>query len=199
MDSNPYTAPTSEIAHEIPDASRQRFYVISRLKFFVMFIGTCGFYEIYWTYKHWAQFKRATKGDQWPVIRSFFLIFVIHSLAKEIDHTLKVKRLQHAWSPGWAAAFVIIVLIASRILDRMTYSAFASPTIDILSFLILPALAYVLYRVQLAANIACDDPEGKTNSHFSAANFAWLGVGLLLWLISLASLAVIMNPALFSE
>lgn len=74
MDSNPYAAPSSAV--EITTAPlNHRFYVASPTKFLIMYLGTMGIYEIYWVYKHWAQFKAATKGDQWPVMRALFPIF----------------------------------------------------------------------------------------------------------------------------
>ncbi len=197
MDSNPYLAPLSEPAVEIASERSQRYYVVSRAKFYALFIGTLGMYELYWVYKHWAQFKRATKGSEWPVMRALFPVFFIHSLTAEIDHTIRRNELSHKWGPGTLATVIIIVLITSGILDRLSMKSIGSPTTDILSLLFLPLIAYLFYRVQLAANIACDDPTGKTNSSFTAANFVWLGLGFVLWILSLAGLYALLNPDAF--
>jgi len=53
MDSNPYAAPSSEVAvAEKP--LRQRFYVVAPIKFFILFIVTLGLYQLYWHYKNWS-------------------------------------------------------------------------------------------------------------------------------------------------
>ena len=44
------------------------------------------------------------------------------------------------------------------------------------------------YNIQKAANVACDDSEGLSNSQLTAANIAWLVVGGLLWALILYGL-----------
>ncbi|MGH8498981.1 MAG: hypothetical protein ACRERV_09275, partial [Methylococcales bacterium] len=67
MNSNPYAAPDSELVIETTSSLKQRFYVVAPAKFLLLYFGTLGLYDLYWVYKHWAQFKLATQGDQWPV------------------------------------------------------------------------------------------------------------------------------------
>lgn len=199
VDTNPYAAPDSDLLLKTPGTFNQRFYVVSPLKFLVLYFGTLSLYDIFWVYKHWTQFKRATKGDQWPVMRTLFPVFFIHSLAEEIDHSLRRNNVQHAWHPGLFSAMVVILMIAGRILDRLGAADIGSPFTDILGMLTIFATGYFQYRIQCAANAACGDPEGNTNKNFTAANFAWLAFGCLFWLLSLAGIYILLNPSAFSE
>jgi len=199
MENNPYAAPDSELAVETTGSASQRFYVVSPAKFLLLYFGTLGMYDLYWVYKHGAQFKRATKGDQWPVMRTLFPIFFISSLTEEIEHSLRRNGVKHSWSAGLFAGIVIIMMISGRVFDRLAYAEIGSPVTDFLPFLTLVVSGYFQYRIQCAANSACGDPEGISNKNFTAANFIWLGLGSLLWLLSLAGLFLVLNPEAFVE
>ena len=52
-------------------------------------------------------------------------------------------------------------------------------------------IGYVLYRAQMAVNLAMDDPKGLSNRRFTWANVIWILIGGLIWLMALVG-AVLM-------
>ena len=45
------------------------------------------------------------------------------------------------------------------------------------------AVGFALAEVQGAINVACNEPEGESNGDLSAANWAWILLGALFWLL----------------
>ena len=87
------------------------------------------------------------------------------------------------WRSAPTAAMMTVLLVISKMLDRAAYRSIGSPVTDVLSILILlPLLAYFL-SVQDKINLVCNDPEGEGNACFTAANYAWIALGAVLWLL----------------
>ncbi|MFT3807197.1 hypothetical protein [Arenimonas sp.] len=187
---NPYLAPEAGLA-DGPAPVRPRFYVVSKAKFWALYLGTLGLYGIYWMYQHWANLKRARKSDEWPVMRGIFGIFFVHSLFAEFDQELARRGIRHEWSRVPIATATVILMLASNIMDRMAWRGVGSPYIDVLSLGVLPLIAFLAWQGQQAANEACEDPRGEGNRRFTAANIIWLVIGTLWWLLVLLSLFVI--------
>jgi hypothetical protein len=192
MDTNPYEAPSSHIEDNAQSEASQRFYVVSLPKFLVLFFVTASMYQIYWTYKHWVQFKRATKGDEWPVMRAIFSVFFTHSLFNEIGVSLSRSPLSYPWAAGLFGGFATFFLLLGNVLDRLSAKDIGSPYTDFMSLATIPLLAFFLYQGQRAANHACGDPLGESNQQFTAANIVWIIIGLAFWsLIAVGAMAVL--------
>jgi hypothetical protein len=199
MDTNPYEAPSSRIADSELGENKQRFYVVSLPKFLVLFFITAGMYQVYWTYKHWAQFKRATKGDEWPVMRAIFSVFFTHSLFNEIGLSLERSPFKYPWAAGLFGGLATLFLLTGNVLDRMAAKDVGSPYTDLMSLAVIPLLGFFLYQGQRAANHACGDPQGETNQQFTAANIVWIILGVLFWGLIALGIVAIMFPEQFSE
>lgn len=193
MDSNPYAAPSSEVAVD-EKPSRHRFYVVAPTKFFVLFIATLGLYQLYWHYKNWSLLKQARRSDEWPVMRAIFSIFFTHAMFREIDKELVMNRHNYAWRPEIHATIIVIILIADRIISRISDYSEDFTALDGISLLSVPALAYLLFQAQKAANLACGDPYGKTNANYTVANIIWIVLGGLFLLLIGLGLVVMMFP-----
>ncbi len=166
--------------------SPAKFYVVAPKKFFILFFVTLGLYTVAWSYQHWAHFKRATKDDDiWPGPRGLFSIFFIHSLGRMIEGTLKQKAIKQGWDSGPVATMFVIVYLGINVLDRMAARGIGSPITDILSLVLLPLLCNQLYSFQQAANGACDDAKGTSNSRLNWVNWVWIVLGSVLWLLIL--------------
>jgi hypothetical protein len=185
---NPYAAPEHLAAIETP-AEAGAFYVVAPRKFMLLFFGTAGLYSLYWMYRQWAQFKRATRGSEWPVARALFSVFFVHPLVREIDQSLKRAGSSHAWSPTSLANWIVVLMLVSTVADRMSAREVGSPVTDWLSLVTMVIFAFPMLDVQRAANAAAGDPEGQSNARFTAANIAWTVFGLLLWALLLLGLA----------
>ena len=184
---NPYAAPSHDRL-EVAPADTDRFYVVSALKFVVLYVVTFGLYSLYWDYKQWAMIKRATKGDEWPVARAIFNVFFQHSLNAEIDQRLRRQNIAFDWNPGARATAIVVVLLIGGATGRMSSREFGGLTVDLISIACIPLLAALRVQVQRAANAACGDPLGRTNARFGAANIIWCLFGGLFWLLVLIGL-----------
>jgi len=50
---------------------------------------------------------------------------------------------------------------------------------------ILSAEALAIHRIQRAANFASGDPEALANRRLTVANYVWLGLGAMFWVLLL--------------
>ncbi len=177
-----YMAPESALIDESVNTEPE-FYVVSPLKFGVLFFVTMGIYSIYWFYKNWWFYKHYHGEKIWPVPRGIFSIFFTHSLFKKVDATLKKIGGDYKWDPVGLASMYVLFAIASNALDRMAAKGVWAPYGDILSLLILFAIYWPLARAQRAINVSQQDADGRLNSNFSFANYLWILFGALLWVL----------------
>ena len=189
-DHNPYSTPDAGIV-EAAIPAEPRFYVVARGKFLALYLGTFGLYGIYWMYKHWANLKRSRKSDEWPVMRAIFSIFFVHSLFAEFDQELSRRQIRFEWNRIGIATMLVVTMLASKVVDRLSWREVGSPYTDVAALLVLPLMAFFAWRGQRAANAACLDPDAIGNRSFTAANIIWLIVGGLWWLLVLMGLFVI--------
>jgi hypothetical protein len=164
------------------------FYVVSQKKFFILYIGTLGIYAIYWFYKNWKLYKDATGSQLWPIPRAIFAVFFVHNLFGLIKEKITNKHGSFQWNHRSNATAVVVLIIISNLLDRLTMESVGSPYVDFLSLGILLPLAFSLYQAQAAINYSCDDPEGITNKKMTGMNYFWLAIGASLWIASIQSI-----------
>jgi hypothetical protein len=191
---NPYAPPTAQIKQlTAANAGGDSFYVVSPVKFWVLYIMTVNLYVIYWMYKHWANWKYVKKSDIWPVPRSIFQVFFVHSLVDEINKELRIKQIKYAWQGGLFATIVVIEMLISNAVGR--FATEASPLwVQLFPFATMPLAGYCLMQIQKTANTACDDPEGRSNANFTAANIIWCVVGGLFWMmVALGFIAIVFD------
>lgn len=171
-DDNIYAPPASGLQEPVPDAGNLEFYVVSKLKFSLLYFLTFGIYSLYWHYKNWTQYRRKHNESCFPVMRAIFSIFFTHTLFSEIRYRLKVNHPQVSWSSGIWATMVVIVVIAERVSEKLPSELLSA---------ILPLACYIahgllLLKVQAMINLACDDVDGVSNSRFSLLNYLWAGL-----------------------
>lgn len=184
MSENPYQPPESDL-NIIPEHTRQNFYVVSIKKFTVLYFITLGLYEIYWFYKNWKEYKNYSGQAIWPVPRAIFSIFFTHRLFSNIQLSMTSNKKIFDWYPGALATVYVVLSIISSILDRLSRQDIGSPISDILSILIIPFVFLPLFKAQKAINYSQGDPEGLANNSFTTANFIWIVIGSLYWLLVL--------------
>lgn len=188
-----YAAPKADLsmpASEIDPA----FYVVSVRKFTILFIATLGMYEVFWFFRNWSLYKRRARADNgidgtvWPLPRAIFSIFFIHSLFYAVDTHAKEKQRPLGWNVDGLATPLVLLIIVSYVLNRLSYKSIGSPITDILSLLILVPTWFALRKAQECINQSCGDPEGESNNHLTAANYFWIALGTVLWLLIAAGL-----------
>jgi hypothetical protein len=185
---DPYAAPTAPV-ETAPELDASRFYVVSSTKYWILSIATFGLYGFYWVYRQWADIKRATRGDEWPVARAIFSVFFMHALVREIEQVLVRARIRYDWAPEGLATMCVVAMIGGRLIDRVPEEALGDAGL-LLSLAAMGVVAFLKWRMQLAANVACGDPDGRGNARFTAGNVVWIVFGALFWLLVLVGLAL---------
>jgi len=183
--SNIYEAPTANLSDEPgADSGAAKFYVVSPLKFALLYTFTFGFYQLYWFYKNWSRYKAHTQESLWPVPRAIFTIFFAHSLFRNVNDTIEAEGRDHSWDPGALATWYVMAQIANRILDRLPDSA-DKLVVPLELVIMLPVVGTILYFAQRAINVACGDPAGASNSRLTWANYLWLIAGFVILVLIL--------------
>lgn len=185
---------------ETPAERSHDYYVVSPTKFFLLSVLTFDLYVVYWFYRNWRLIKERDKDTSWPPMRGVFFVFFTHSLMTDIVETMKTRGKEYDWQPMTTATFVVIVAIASNVIDRMATQGVGSPTTDVVGTALAIVLPAILLQGQRAINFACDDVGGKTNSTYTLANWVWMVIGGLVWLLSIFGLyAMLFAPELLLE
>ncbi|RDD81468.1 hypothetical protein DVJ77_09780 [Dyella tabacisoli] len=164
------------------------FYVVGTKKFLLLSIMTLGLYWYYWHYQQWARYRSYHNEKLWPVARALFAIFFIHSLTSEIDHRLRKNRTPYAWSPGAIATAYVVLALASSIGNRLPQNV--GPWLNGLFIVLVLPIAWLLLKVQRAANLACGQPNGESNQRLTGVNWLWLVLGAAFWALILFGLYV---------
>jgi len=73
-------------------------------------------------------------------------------------------------------------------MDRLSAKDIGSPYTDIASLAVLPILYFTLLTPQKAINMSQNDPTGSDNNRITAANFGWIFIGVLLWILGIIGL-----------
>lgn len=177
-----YLPPQSVLLSE-SEADVNQFYVVSKLKFTVLYLSTIGLYSIYWFYVNWRNFK-VTSGEKiMPVPRAIFYIFFTHSLFDKVDANLKDKQIEYDWSPKTLASLFVILALVGSVLDRLSYREIGSPLTDILSIAIIPFSLLIILKVQDAINLSQNDRAGISNCKFTIYNYLWILLGIVFWML----------------
>lgn len=195
---NLYAAPDARIEDpQLAQAAGQRYYVVAPRKFLLLYVMTFSAYSLYWAYRQWSRERRATGDKLWPVARSIFQLFFTHALFQRINTTLARTGIAPRWGPATAASVYVVFLLAGGVADRIARWQPDSPWPLALSFASLLPCAWALLQGQNAANVASDDPTGASNARLSLANWAWLALGAVGWLMVLGGLWILANPEQF--
>lgn len=196
MDTNVYQAPLANLIIET-NIDDQKFYIVSPKKFWILFISTLGLYGIYWFYKNWSLYRDSTESKLWPLPRAIFSIFFTHSLFRNINDELEEKEgLDSKWNHASLATTYVVITLFERLADKFVESTFGEIASVLLTLLAVPLTAWVIYQAQLKINLVCDSVNGEDNATFTPANFVWIILGALLWIVFFASIVVILNPEL---
>ncbi len=181
MNINVYQTPESEV--EQKERADLEFYVVAPKKFLLLFFFTLGIYRLYWFYKNWSFHKKVTGKRLWPVMRAIFSIFFTHSLFALFDQKSKEFVPDYKWSASGVATIYVLFTVIESICDRLSWRSMGEPITDIIGVLVLPVIGWSLYKAQISANTACGDPAGERNSQLSLANYCWIGLGTLFWIL----------------
>ena len=174
MNANVYAAPKANL--EVP-ATEGRFYVVSKSKFWMLYIVTAGFYVLVWFYRHFRAL-----GEKRAALKTIFSIFFVHQLARRLGEQARQAEPTFDDSLGKWSTLFIVVSVLGGLVGQFVPGAY---------LLVVPINAYSLWRLQRAANVAAKDEGGAGNRSFTLANYFWIVVGFLYWaLVLLGFLAI---------
>lgn len=193
MTDNPYETPQGELIDPAESSEAAGFYVVSKKKLILLSAFTVGFYQVYWYYRNWKLQKLATGEKIWPVPRAIFSIFFVHSLFRAVNDKKEGGAVpREGWNHGRTATTIVILVIVSRLLDRLASQSIGSPVTDLLALLILVPTIACFASAQTRINEACGDPEGESNNKLTVANYVWIVIGLLFW--ALVAIGIFVTP-----
>jgi hypothetical protein len=182
MSDNPYQTPQGELIYPADTPPASAFYLVSKKKMIVLFIVTLGIYQVFWYYQNWRFYKLATGEKIWPLPRAIFSIFFVHSLFRAVNHLRdRTAAGLMAWNHSQQATIIVLLLIISQVMDRLSSKSIGSPVTDVLSLLILFPLVACHASAQDKINEACGDPLGASNNRFTVGNYIWIVLGVLMW------------------
>jgi hypothetical protein len=170
------------------------FYVVSRKKLAILYMATLGLYGVYWFYKNWSNYKHRTSDNSdfdrsiWPVARGIFSIFFTHALFREVKAYGRDKAKVAEWVNESQATMLVLLMFVANVLDRLSFRSVGSPYSDLASLVILIPVLSQLLGAQDMINTSCGDPDGTSNSRFTKANYAWIVVGLLIWVMAIVGM-----------
>lgn len=159
-------------------------YVVSSIKFLVLFVITIGGYAMYWSYRQWVFYRDARGAEVTPFMRGIFWPFFIMPLFERINVGLKATSEVCRWYPTPRGLLLIGVTVLSFITPF-----FLDPLSDHrLAFAItvttLAVTTYCFSGAQRAINRLAGDPEGSSNREFTAANILWIMLGGVYWVVA---------------
>ncbi|QNP39389.1 hypothetical protein [Lysobacter solisilvae (ex Woo and Kim 2020)] len=193
LEANLYAPPTAVVMDAPARVRAPEFYVVARTKFIVLLVATLGMYQIYWFYRHWARYRSYNKANISPIWRAIFPVFFAHSLGRDIRQSLARTGIAHRWWPNLLAWGYVVAQIISTVCDRLAAKEIGSPTTDLVATVALLPIGYCMWGLQKAANLACAQPHGESNRDFTWANWVWIVIGALLWLVILLGWAVMLG------
>jgi hypothetical protein len=196
MSDSIYAPPQADLGSTPVESISAPFYVVSVKKVMVLGLLTFGLYFVYWHYQNWRQYRdwHLARTQEslgiWPVPRGIFSIFFMHSLFRNVKAYADDNERHIDWEPGTIATILVTLTIVGNLLDRAAMRNIGYPVTDILSLIVLAPLLYLYTRVQPIINASCGDPESKSNSDFTVANWVWIVIGALLWVLALAGFLI---------
>jgi hypothetical protein len=189
LDSNIYAAPQVDLVDgREADIASPDFYIVSKRKFLLLFFLTCGIYQLYWFYQHWAVQKAKYDLPIWPVARALFPIFFAHSLCERIHEKARARSNQFFWMPRDTATNYVIIAILGQIFGSLWSGGIGLPITLALAYIAFYFRGKTLLSIQQSANFADGDDEGSSNSALDGANAFWIAFGVLYWIIVLFSI-----------
>jgi hypothetical protein len=171
------SAPAPEQPHD--------FFIVSPMKFMILATLTFGLYIYYWSYKNWSLYQRTTQVDIWPWARGLLCIFYIHQLYRLADKKIRGDGRSFDWDfEQWATVYVVLN-VAAMVLNTVMKCVNGYEYLGGWLLLLMPLRAFVVSQSQSMINFAANDPQGLSNSRFTAWNYLFMVLGALLWGIAL--------------
>ncbi len=183
MSDNLYAPPQADL--RMPAVREPAFYTVSDGKFFTLFFASLGLYLVYWSWKNWRRYQRATGAKVSPLARGLLPLFFTHALLFRAEELLHERGMHWTEPPEvWANRFVMATVMGV-IFNGLARNDIGNPLTDLgcLAMLVVQGLA--VCKSQQVLNFAADDPLGESNARLGLVDYLCLVPGVLVWLFIL--------------
>lgn len=174
--------------------TEQEFFSVSVKKLCIMYVLTLGLYVLVFFYKNWTLQKYKHQLSVLPALRTIFYIFFTHSLFKRVVDKAKESNIEGVSSFGLLATIFVILNIASSFIGIFAPPQETATIYDAANIALLMIALVPLVKVQKTILIINNDPNGSSNSKFTAYNWIFIVLGGLLWLGMVASFFISTQP-----
>jgi hypothetical protein len=168
------------------------FYVVSKRKLAILFLSTFTAYAFYWFYKNWSRYKgKHPEASRFgstisPAPRAAFSMFFTHALFRKVKAYGLAQPAVARWRSNLHATILIALMLLANFIDVLITGRAG----DVASFASIVVLVLPFLKAQEMINLSCDDPEGKGNDRLTKANWAWIIVGAVGWLLVIVGLVM---------
>ncbi|MGJ8725526.1 MAG: hypothetical protein ACSHYB_13285 [Roseibacillus sp.] len=193
-----YQAPQADLLESPQGEIVEHCYLVSRKKFWILFLATMGTYQLYWFYRHWQIYRTNTSENLWPVARSLFSIFFVHKLFETFESRARLSGDSRV-GLSVIATFFVLVSIADRVATRLIDEVEFNWLLQIGYWMPLPIIGWFLWKAQSVANLSSGEGFGESNGTLTFANWTWIAIGLVLWASTIHDYLLFFEvvPALF--
>lgn len=183
MSDNLYAPPRADL--RMPAVREPAFYTVSDGKFLILFFASLGLYLLYWSWKNWRRYQRATGARVSPLARGLLPLFFTHALLFRAEDLLRERGMHYIEPPDrWANRFVGATVLG-LLFNGMARNDMGYPLTDLASLAMLFVQGLAVCKGQQLLNFAADDPLGESNSRLRWPDYLCLVPGILVWLFIL--------------
>ena len=180
-EANPYAPPKAAVDDVAPIAPAiPPFFPCSKNKLIVMSTLTLTMYQLVWFFMNWRHIQRSGANVS-PFLRSIFAVIFCYALFDRVRWYRKDLP-SSALPAGLLALGFIVVTIISSIFDRVGERAIYPLGALLISLTVGYASVLFLLPVQTAIDAInrAEVPDHDPNDRFTAWNWLWMLVGVLL-------------------
>ncbi len=183
MSDNLYAPPQADL--RMPAVREPAFYTVSAGKFFTLFFASLGLYLLYWSWKNWRRYQRATGANVSPLARGLLPLFFTHALLFRAEDLLHERGMHYIEPPErWANRFVVATVLG-LLFNGMARNDIGYPLTDLGALAMLFVQGLAVCKGQQLLNFAADDPLGESNARLRWVDYVCLVPGVLVWLFIL--------------
>jgi hypothetical protein len=168
------------------------FYVVAKRKLAILFLATFTAYAFYWFYKNWRCYKgRHPEACRFgsmvsPAPRAAFSMFFTHALFRKIKAYGRAQPAVARWRCELHATLLVALMLLANVIDVLIRGRAG----DVASFVSIVVLVLPFLKAQEMINLSCGDPKGTSNARLTKANWAWVIVGAVGWVLVIVGLAI---------
>ncbi|NHZ35671.1 hypothetical protein [Massilia rubra] len=195
MNQNPYAPPQADMTQPAPaTGSDEVFYIVSQRKFTILFLATVGMYEFYWFYRQWGFVRQQRRlangpgGNLWPAARAVFALLFVQSLFSAVAAHAAARGRPLVWNHKNHGVVLVTLIGATHVMNWMPDTNLDSGLVTAIIFILVFATCYSECLAQGYINQSCGDPRGEGNKELTRANYIWIALGCVLWVVLLVDM-----------